>query len=109
MYTPENYSGSIAFWAGCTYENQCGTTKDLERCIQLPTDCGGEPFRMNSGYQSGVLSDEGIYTIIKYMQKVEADTGCVNASIQLDTLGGKINQIESDSTAFPHRSNTFTY
>ena len=108
-YTPENYSGSIAFWAGCTTDNQCGSTADLEKCLQLPSDCGGEPFRMNSGYQSGQLSDDGIHTIIDYMLHVENITGCQNASIQLDTLGGKINEVQANSTAFPHRNVTVTY
>ena len=109
FYTPENYSGSIAFWAGCTTENQCGDTDDLQKCRQLPTDCGGEPFRMNSGYQSGQLSDDGIQTIIDHMLQVEAVTGCQSASIQLDTLGGKINEVPPNATAFPHRRNTVTY
>ena len=108
-YAPNNYSGCIAFWAGCTTDNQCGTTQDLEKCRQLPTDCGGEPFRMNSGYQSGPLSDDGIQTIINYILQVEKATGCQNASIQLDTLGGMINKVAPDATAFPHRNNTVTY
>lgn len=107
-YTPNNYSGSIAFWAGCTEDNKCGNTQDLMKCLQIPTDCGGEPFRMNSGYQREPLTDMGIQTIIQNILAIENVTGCSNASIQLDTLGGKIN-ISRTSTAFPHRNNIITY
>ena len=107
-YTPENYSGSIAFWAGCTTDNQCGTTDDLNKCLQYPTDCGGRAFRMHSGFQSWTLSSEGIETILYYMLEVHPRP-CLNASLQLDTLGGKINEIQPNSTAFPHRDSTFTY
>ena len=107
-YTPNNYSGSIAFWAGCTKDNQCGNTQDLIKCLQIPTDCGGEPFRMNSGYQRESLTDMGIQTIINHILAIENITGCSNAAILLDTLGGKIN-ISRTSTAFPHRDNIFAY
>ena len=108
QYNPDNYSGSIAFWAGCTTDSQCGTTEDLTKCLNIPTDCGGRAFRMNSGYQSGALSDDGIKTILHYMLNYQPQP-CLNASLQLDTLGGKINEVEPTSTAFPHRDNTFTY
>ena len=109
FYTPENYSGSIAFWAGCTKDNQCGNTQDLLECIKQPTDCGGEPFRMNSAYQNDTLTPEGAQTIIDYILQIKDKTGCLNASVQLDTLGGKINDVLPDSTAFPHRNNIVTY
>ena len=109
FYTPENYSGSIAFWAGCTKDNQCGNTEDLLECIEQPTDCGGEPFRMNSAYQHETLTAEGIQTIIDHILQIKNKTGCLNASVQLDTLGGKINEVLPNSTAFPHRNDTVTY
>ena len=109
FYTPNNYSGSIAFWAGCTKENQCGTTQNLIDCLELPTVCDGKPFRMNSGYQNKPLNDEGIKTIIDHILKIEELTGCLDASVQLDTLGGKINEVSPNSTAFPHRRNIITY
>jgi FAD/FMN-containing dehydrogenase len=109
FYTPENYSGSIAFWAGCTVDNQCGNTQDLLECIKQPTDCGGEPFRMNSAYQNKTLTSEGIQTIIDHILQIKEKTGCLNASVQLDTLGGKINEALPNSTAFPHRNNIITY
>lgn len=109
-YTPGNYSGSIAFWAGCTANNACGTTEDLNKCLQHPTDCGGRAFRMNSGYQSGKLKEEGIKKIIHYMVEYDTPTPpCVNATLLLDTLGGKINEFLPHDTAFPHRENTFGY
>lgn len=108
-YTPDNYSGSIAFWAGCTKDNQCGNTQDLLECIKQPTDCGGEPFRMNSAYQNDMLTDEGIQTIIDNILQIKKKTGCLNASVQLDTLGGKINEVSPISTAFPHRTDIITY
>ena len=108
-YTPDNYSGSIAFWAGCTTAGQCGTTEDLEQCLRLPSDCDGTPFRMNSGYQSESLSDDGIQTVIDYMLQVENITGCQSAAILLDTMGGKINEPQTNSTAFPHRKERFNY
>ena len=109
FYTPENYSGCIAFWAGCTKDNKCGSMQDLQECIKLPTDCGGEPFRMNSAYQRGRLTSEGIQTIISNILQIKNKTGCLNASVQLDTLGGKINEVSPNSTAFPHRDSTLTY
>ena len=37
------------------------------------------------------------------------ESPCSNATLQLDTLGGKINEMEPNHTAFPHRTNTLTY
>ena len=110
-YTPANYSGALAFWAGCTMENNCGTNEDFERCLQLPTQCDGNPFNMNSGYQprSKPLSTEGMQTMIDNVLNVVNVAGCMNASVQMDSLGGRINAVESDSTAFPHRDNLFGY
>ena len=108
-YVPANYSGSIAFWGGCTKDNRCGTTEDLLGCLQWPTNCGGQPFRMNSAYQSGRLPDEGIRTVIGFIQNVKIQTGCQKASIEMDTMGGKINEVHPTATAFPHRTNTLTY
>ena len=110
-YTPANYSGALAFWAGCTMENNCGTNEDFERCLQLPTQCDGNPFNMNSGYQprSKPLSTEGMQTMIDNILNVVNVAGCMNASVQMDSLGGRINAVESDSTAFPHRDNLFGY
>lgn len=104
-YSPANYSGSTAFWAGCAPKGKCGTTNDMEKCLKIPTDCGGRAFRMNSGYQSGKLGPDGIKTILRYMDK----SPCSNATLQLDTLGGKINSVAPNDTAFPHRRNTVTY
>ena len=110
-YTPANYSGALAFWAGCTIENKCGTNEDFERCLQLPTQCCGYPFNMNSGYQqiSKPLSTEGMKTMIDNIQRVNVTTGCMNASVQMDSLGGRINAVESSATAFPHRNSIFGY
>ena len=105
VYSPGNYSGSSAFWAGCASPGKCGTETDMINCLQIPTNCGGRPFRMNSGYQSGRLHSNGIDTILHYMK----ESPCSNATLQLDTLGGKINDMESNHTAFPHRTNTLTY
>ena len=110
-YTPANYSGALAFWAGCTMENNCGTNEDFERCLQLPTQCCGHPFNMNSGYQprSKPLSTEGMQTMIDNILNVVNVAGCMNASVQMDSLGGRINAVNSDATAFPHRDNIFGY
>ena len=109
-YTPQNYSGAIAFWAGCTVNNTCGTQQDFERCRQLPTQCCGHPFNMNSGYQGpGSLSTLGMQTLIENILNVESVTGCRNASVQMDSLGGRINTVPSSATAFPHRNNIFGY
>ena len=64
---------------------------------------------MNSAYQNETLADEGIQTIIDNILQLKDKTGCQNASVQLDTLGGKINEVSPDSTAFPHRTNIITY
>lgn len=108
MYTPDNFSGSIASWGDCVSDNQCGTTGDLERCLQYPLECEGRAFRRHSGFQSGALSGDGIRTILHYMLEVEPKP-CLNATLLLDTLGGRINEIQPDSTAFPHRSNMVAY
>ena len=109
-YTPDNYSGSIAFWADCVPTNQkCGTVENFKECDKQPTVCGGQPFSMNSAYQTDKLSDAGIQTIIDYMRNVENATHCTGASIMLDSLGGKINKVSSNSTAFPHRGSIVTY
>jgi len=107
-YTPENYTGSLAFWAACTPENRCGTVRDFQQCLQNPT-CG-LPFMMQSGYQNpGYLSQAGIRSAIHYMLTLKARTGCENASMQMDSLGGAINAIAADATAFPHRNSTLAY
>ena len=107
-YTPENYTGSLAFWAACTLENRCGTVSDFQQCLQNPT-CG-QPFAMTSGYQNpGYLSPDGIRSAIHYMLTVKEKTGCENASMQMDSLGGAINAIASEATAFPHRNSTLAY
>ena len=110
-YSPANYSGALAYWAGCTTENKCGTNEDFERCLKLPTQCCGHPFNMNSGYQprSKPLSTEGIQTMIDNILNVMNVTGCMKASVQMDSLGGRINAIPSNATAFPHRDNLFGY
>ena len=66
---------------------------------------------MNSGYQprSKPLSTEGMQTMIDNILNVVNVAGCMNASIQMDSLGGRINAVESDGTAFPHRDNIFGY
>lgn len=108
-YTPQNYTGALAFWAGCTVNNNCGTQQDFERCRQLPTKCCGHPFNMNSGYQGPEpLSTLGMQTLIQNILSVERVTGCQNASVQMDSLGGRIN-ISNNATAFPHRNNIFGY
>jgi len=107
-YTPENYTGSLAFWAACTPENRCGTVGDFQQCLQNPT-CG-QPFTMESGYQNpGYLSQDGIRSAIYYMLTVKERTGCENASMQMDSLGGAINAVPPSATAFPHRNSTLAY
>ena len=78
-------STAMIFIYGCTKDNKCGNTQDLIKCVQIPTDCGDEPFCMNSGYQREPLSDVGIQTIIDHILAIENITGCINTV----TLGGK--------------------
>ena len=40
---------------------------------------------------------------------MQIGTGCENASMQMDSLGGAINAIALDATAFPHRNSTLAY
>ena len=110
-YTPENYTGALAFWAGCTTNNSCGTQDDFERCLQLPTKCCGKPFNMNSGYQGPEpLATKGMKIIIDNLLMFRNVDGCGNASsVQMDSLGGRINALPNDATAFPHRNNIFGY
>ena len=108
LYTPNNFSGSIATWGDCVAGNQCGATEDLERCLQYPIECEGRAFRRHSGFQPGALSGDGIRTILHYMLEVEPKP-CLNATLLIDTLGGRINEIQPDATAFPHRNNMVAY
>ena len=111
MYTPANYTGSMAFWAGCTNNNTCGTKEDFDRCKQLPTECCGKPFNMNSGYQKVNLSETGMELIINKILNFSNDTRCYNnmsVSVQMDSLGGVIEK-PNNETAFPHRDNLFGY
>ena len=111
MYTPANYTGAMAFWAGCTTNNTCGTQEDFEKCQQLPTECCGKPFNMNSGYQKTNLSEEGMQLIIDKISGFSNDVNCANnmaVSVQMDSLGGVIAKPNND-TAFPHRDNFFGY
>jgi hypothetical protein len=107
-YSPETFPGSVAFWAGCTENNTCGSIEDLEYCIEEPTGCNGRSHRIDSGYQKGKLSANGIRTIMHYMIEYHPPP-CKSTSLQLDTLGGKINEIGPTDTAFPHRNQTSTY
>ena len=111
MYTPANYTGAMAFWAGCTTNNSCGTTEDFDQCKKLPTECCGKPFNMNSGYQKVNLSEAGMQLIINKILNFSIDVGCYNndsVSVQMDSLGGAIYK-PNDETAFPHRDNLFGY
>ena len=108
LYTPNNFSGSIATWGDCVAGNRCGATEDLERCLQYPIECEGRAFRRHSGFQPGALSSDGIRTILLYMLEVEPKP-CLNATLLIDTLGGRINEIQPDATAFPHRNNMMAY
>ena len=109
-YTSKDYTGSLAFWAGCTVNNTCGTTADFEKCVKLPTDCGGRSFAMRSGYQNrGYLSNKGIKLIVDQLQEVPQKTSCEYASVVMDALGGKVNFYNSNATAFPHRNSHFSY
>ena len=109
-YTPQNYSGAMAFWAGCGNSSTCGTHQDFETCLQLATKCCGRPFNMNSGYQGPEpLSTLGMQTLIENVLSVESVTGCQKVQVQMDSLGGRINAVPSSETAFPHRNNTFGY
>ena len=47
--------------------------------------------------------------MIDNIQRVNVTTGCMNASVQMDSLGGRINAVESSATAFPHRNSIFGY
>ena len=122
-YTPETYTGSLAFWAACTPENRCGTPSDFRTCLKKQNVTCGRPFTMQSGYQnsepnpfyfagsrdSTYLSPAGIKLAIHYMLIVKNRTGCEVASMQMDSLGGKLNGYKPTDTAFPHRDSTLAY
>ena len=109
-YTPQNYSGAIAFWAGCGDSSTCGTQQDFETCLQLPIQCCGHYFNIHSGYQGQEpLSTLGMQTLIENVLSIESVTGCQKVQVQLDCLGGRINAVPSSATAFPHRNNIFGY
>ena len=111
-YTPENYTGSLAYWGGCTKENSCGSVEEFDKCITAPTDCGGQAFTMQSAYQDeNYLSSDGIKSLISNMLKVNNNSviNCDKASVQLDSLRGELNAYAVNHTAFPHRTSAIAY
>jgi FAD/FMN-containing dehydrogenase len=59
-------------------------------------------FKNTSDYVNKDLTDEGIRTIVSFLEHPPVDSSC----IQFDSYGGKITQIPVTDTAFCHRADT---
>lgn len=59
-------------------------------------------FKNTSDYVNKELSDEGIRTIVSFLEHPPVDSSC----LQFDSYGGKITQIPVTDTAFCHRADT---
>jgi hypothetical protein len=76
------------------------------------TDAGGiltrESFAATSHVASVALDAAGIQTLIDTVSTAKAVPGMIEGGISMDVLGGAVQSVASDATAFPHRDALMT-
>ncbi|MGD9695273.1 MAG: FAD-binding oxidoreductase [Thermoleophilia bacterium] len=80
-------------WAGCLGESAAA-------CRRPPRDL----FAAKSDYVLTRMGAAGIATMIRFVERRQAQSSRGSGAILLDSYGGAINEVEPDATAFVHRT-----
>jgi FAD/FMN-containing dehydrogenase len=93
------YMNAAMMWAGCA-----GSVADCHLAGSAP---GGTLERWNfkgkSAYMTKPLSRPAIDTLLRGIERRQADPELANGSLLMDAYGGAINRVEREATAFVHR------
>ncbi|MHC5797772.1 FAD-binding oxidoreductase [Lacisediminihabitans sp. FW035] len=96
------YREAMMLYAGCG-------TSPAAACT---TGAGGvlkrEPFAATSHVATVVLDATGIQTLLDTVKTAKAVPGMIEGGISMDALGGAVQAVASDATAFPHRDALMT-
>lgn len=93
------YMNAAMMWAGCA--------DSVAACHLAGSAPGGTLERWNfkgkSAYMTKPLSRSAIDTLLRGIERRQADPELANGSVLMDAYGGAINRVESGATAFVHR------
>jgi FAD/FMN-containing dehydrogenase len=82
-----SYMGAVLHWANCG---------SLAQCSVLPR----ETFKAKSDYLNRPMSNHGIQTMLRFVEKRQAGS----VAVILDSYGGAIKKVSKSKTAFVHRN-----
>jgi FAD/FMN-containing dehydrogenase len=100
-YTPPDYLSAMLYVAGCS-------DKTVAQC-HLPTQnpqgqLTRQPDIAASDYVDQPLSAAGVGVLVDFVNQRQANAALGPGGAQFDAYGGAINRVQSDATAFAHRS-----
>ena len=93
------YMNAAMMWAGCT-----GSVAACHLAGSAPSGTLDRwNFKGKSAYMTKPLSRPAIETLVRGIERRQADPALANGSVLMDAYGGAINRVEPEATAFVHR------
>jgi FAD/FMN-containing dehydrogenase len=123
---PAALAGELAAFVGAAGapKSRSSSTRGYREAMMLYAGCGTSPaaacttgaggiltresFAATSHVASAKLDAAGIQTLIDTVKTARAVPGMIEGGISMDALGGAVQDVASDATAFPHRGALMT-